>query len=312
MVNTTHRSYDEEAGDFRRLARFMTDNNADIRAYSTWCIGRFVGWKYGLYDAKLAYPDFCGSSAHLWFDGFGRLAGFAIEENGRADVAILTLSGYRFLFEEILNWVLANWRNRGHRLSIEVTAMQTMEQEVLKRHGFQRTSSFFRQAFDLTQALPPRRELEEGFTIVDMATHPDYRAQRILRDEAFDGRTDLSEAELSREVRFYGHDRQGPIYHPQTDICVMAADGRFVSGCEGLLDAHNAEADVEIVCTHSAFRRRGFARAAILECLYRLQEMGMRRAYIAGYSEAAVNLYASIAEGEEATFYVYEEVRADA
>lgn len=307
-MNTTHRSYDEESGDFRRLARFITDNNETIRAYSTWCIGRFVGWKYGLYDSKLVYPDFCGSNAHLWFDGFGRLAGFAIDESGRAEVAILTLPGYRFLFEEILSWVQGNWRDHGDRLSIEVTALQKMEQDVLQRHGFRRSSEFFRQAFDLTEELPPRRDLEEGFTMVDMATHPDYRAQRILRDDAFAGRSDLSEQELDREVRFYGHDREGPIYHPQTDICVMAADGRFVSGCEGLLDAHNAEADVEIVCTHSAFRRRGFARAAILECLYRLQEMGMRKAYIAGYSEAAINLYASIAEGEEATFYVYEEM----
>jgi hypothetical protein len=40
--------------------------------------------------------------------------------------------------------------------------------------------------------------------------------------------------------------------------------------------------------------------------------MGMRKAYIAGYSEAAVNLYASIAEGEESTFYVYEETQTEA
>jgi GNAT superfamily N-acetyltransferase len=312
-MKTTHRSYHEEEGDFRRLARFITDNNEDIRAYSTWCIGRFEGWKYAIYNPKLAYPDFCGSNAELWFDGFGRLAGFAISENGGTDFAILTLAGYRFLFEELLDWVLRSWRDRGPCLSIEVTARQTLEQDILQRRGFQRKSSFFRQTFDLTRPLPPRRELEEGFTIVDMATHPDYRAQRILLDEAFQGRSDVPEAELQREIRFYNLGQEkGPIYHPQTDINVVAADGRFVSTCEGLIDAHNAEADVERVATHSAFRRRGFARAAILECLYRLQEMGMRKAYIAGYSEAAVNLYASIADGEETTFYVYEETQTEA
>ena len=67
--------------------------------------------------------------------------------------------------------------------------------------------------------------------------------------------------ELQRAMLFYGHTRQGPIYHPQADLCVMAADGRFVSGCEALIDARNGEADVERVCTHSDFRRRGFARA---------------------------------------------------
>ena len=79
----------------------------------------------------------------------------------------------------------------------------------------------------------------------------------------------------------------------------MAPDGRFVAGCEALIDAHNAEAEIERVCTHSAFRKRGFARAVIQECLYRLREMGMRSAYITGYSEAAIALYGSMGAVEE-------------
>ena len=86
----------------------------------------------------------------------------------------------------------------------------------------------------------------------------------------------------------------------------MAADGRLVSGCEALIDAHNGEADIERVCTHSSFRKRGFARAVIMECLFRLQGMGLRRAYITGYSTVAVALYASLGRGEESTSYIYE------
>ena len=149
--------------------------------------------------------------------------------------------------------------------------------------------------------------MQEGFTIVDMAAHPDYEAQRILRAEAFQGKSALSDAELRHELLFTNHSHEGPIYHPQTDLCVMAADGRFVAGCEALIDARSAAADIERVCTHSAVRRRGFARAVILECLYRLQEMGLRQAYIAGYSTAAVGLYTSIGSTERSTFYIYEE-----
>ena len=39
----------------------------------------------------------------------------------------------------------------------------------------------------------------------------------------------------------------------------MAQDGTFVAGCEALINAPCLEADVERVCTHSGFRKRGFA-----------------------------------------------------
>jgi len=306
-MKTTHRTYSEEAGDFRRLCRFVIDSNDSIRAYSTWCIGRLVDWKYGLWKNKTAVPDFTNRNAHLWFDGFDRLAGFVISEEGDGGFAIITLAGYRFLFTEILQWVLTNWgRERGPKLSIEITARQAMEATVLEQHGFEQKGSFFRQTFDLTHELAPRAPLEAGFAIVDMATHPDYQAQRILRDEAFDGKSELSEVALQRELLFYNHAQQGPIYHPQTDLCVLAPDGTLVSGCEALIDAHNAEADIERVCTHSSFRRRGFARAVIQECLYRLRDIGLRKAHIAGYSPAAITLYASLGDGKESRFNIYE------
>jgi ribosomal protein S18 acetylase RimI-like enzyme len=305
-MKTTHRDYSEEDADFRRLCDFIVDHNDQVRAYSTWCIGRLVDWKYGLFEHRTAVPYFCNQNAHLWFDGFQRLAGFVISEEGDAGFAIITLAGYRFLFEEMLQWALANWGDRGPAFSIEITERQTMEVAVLEQYGFQQKAPFYRQGFDLSQALAPRAGLEKGFSIVDMAMHPDYLAQRVLRDEAFGGRSEVPEADLRRELLFYNHGHHGPIYHPQTDLCVMAPDGRFVSGCEALIDAHNGEADIERVCTHSGFRKRGFARAVLQECLYRLRDMGLRKAYITGYSAAAVALYASLGSRERSTYFIYE------
>ncbi|MEN9935293.1 MAG: hypothetical protein RLZZ387_1872 [Chloroflexota bacterium] len=58
----------------------------------------------------------------------------------------------------------------------------------------------------------------------------------------------------------------------------MAPAGRLVAGCEALIDARNLEADIERVCTHSAFRGRGFVRAVIVVCMERLRAIGMRGA----------------------------------
>lgn len=309
-MNTTHRDYSESAGDFNRLARFVIENNQVMRARSTWSLGRLADWRYGLYDNKTAYPAFWDENAHLWFDGYGYLIGFAICENGDAEFALVTLEGYQFLFEAMLQWVLEHWRGRGPEWSIELAERQAAEAGVLARYGFTLDSTLFTRRFDLSAEPQSRVSLADGFTIVDMATHPDYVAQRVLRNDAFRNRRDASEEELRRQLRFYNHSHKGPLYHPPTDLCVMAPDGRFVAGCEALIDAHNLEADIERVCTHSEFRRRGFARAVIQECMARLRQMGMRYAYIAGYSPEAIALYGSLGAVSETEDSIYT-ARAD-
>ena len=305
-MKTTHRSYSEVSGDFNRLCSFITTQGGYLRTHSTWCLGRFVDWKYGLYENKTAIAGFCDRNAHIWFDAFGDVAGFAISENGDTGFAILLAEGYRFLFEEMLGWTLENWSGRGLGFATEVAERQEREMRLLEQHGFRRGSAFYTQRFDLTRPLAPRSPLEPGVAIVDMFTHPNYREQRILRDDAFSGNSSLTEEELQRHLEFYNYIHQGPIYHPQYDLCVMAEDGRFVAGCEALIDARNVEADIERVCTHSRFRRRGFARAVIQDCLYRLQDLGMRNAYLTGYDPEAINLYRSLGAAEERQCFVYQ------
>lgn len=309
-MKTTHRNYSEVSGDFNRLCRFIVEYNDHARTHSTWCLGRLVDWKYGLWEDKTSIAGFCDKNAHLWFNGFGELASFAISENGRSGFAIIMMEGYRFLFEEILQWVLGNWGDRGPGLSTEITEFQTTETGILERFGFRLGSTFSTQRFDLTMELMERFPLEKGFTIVDMHMHPNYREQRILRDDAFKGNSSVTEEQLNRELMFYNHIHEGPIYHPQCDLCVMAEDGRFVAGCEALIDARNASADIERVCTHSDFRRRGFARAVIQECMYRLRDMGIRNAYIGGYSPEAIALYRSLGHVDELKCFAYERAAA--
>lgn len=304
-MKTSHRSYLEAAGDFNRLCHFTVTNERYLRTHSAWCLGRLVDWKFGLYENKRAFPNFCEQNAQIWFDGFGEVAGFAISEEGGAEVAILLADGFLFLFEEMLAWAQENWGPRGAQLSIEISEKEIREAQILEGAGFRAVGAFSTRRFDLTQDLPPRPRLEAGFTIVDMAAHPDYRAQRILRDNAFGGRNDVSEEILQQELLFYHHIHHGPIYHAPADLCVMAPDGRFVAGCEALIDARNASADIERICTHSDFRRRGFARAVIRACMERLQQMGLRTAYITGYSPEALALYSSLGHVEELGRLIY-------
>jgi GNAT superfamily N-acetyltransferase len=308
-MRTAHRDYSEENGDFNRLVRFFIATGGTPRTYSGWCMGRIVDWKYALYENKRAYASFCEDNAHLWFDAFGELAGFVVSESGDSGFHALTLHGYRFLYEEMLQWVLGNWKERvgeGSCFSTEITEHQCWEARILEQYGFRSTETFCTRRFDLTRDLAPRTPLEPGFIIVDMKSHPDYRAQGILRANAFQGKTTISEEELNYRLKFYSNRLRDPIYHPDTDLCVMAEDGRFVASAEALINAHCLEADIERVCTHSDFRKRGFARAVSLECMYRLKEMGIRNAYITGYSAAAIALYGSMGHVDEFRSLIYE------
>jgi GNAT superfamily N-acetyltransferase len=287
------------------LCRFVSERGAYFKDFSTWSLGRLVDWKYGLYDNKRAVADFCDQNAHLWFDAFGDLIGFAISESGDAGFAILLADGYRFLFEDLLAWALDAWGDREGTPQIEVTERQDVEIKALERQGFRREMTFYARRFDLTRPPETRFPLAEGFIIVDMHTHPDLEGQRRLRDNAFEGKEDVPQAVIDREIEFYNYSQKGPIYHPQVDLCVMAEDGQLVSGCEALLDARNAMAEIERICTHSDFRRRGLARAVIQACMDRLREMGFRTAYITGYSPEAIALYGSLGHVSELACFEY-------
>jgi GNAT superfamily N-acetyltransferase len=308
-MKTTHRDYSEENGDFNRLARFFTTRPASRRTDTTWCLGRFVDWKYGIYPNKRTFASFCEENGHIWFDGFGELAGFVLSESGDATFSIHTLAGYRFLFEEMLQWAMETWKARVTpecNLSTELTEYQEWEIRLLDRYGFRPKVNFFTRRFDLTKELVPRFALEPGFTIVDMKTRPEFRAQGILRANAFQNKDQLTEEELCDRIKYFNYNMRGPLYHPDTDLYVIAEDGRFASGCEALINAPALEADIERVCTHSDFRKRGFARAVIQECLYRLKDMGIHNAYITGYSQEAIALYGSLGAVDEVRSFYFE------
>lgn len=168
-MQLTHRSYAEAAGDFTHLCRLLVEVRRDEAwTSSTWCLGRIVDWKYGLWPSKLAVANFWSQNAQLWFDGFDDLVGLAIAENGDAQVAIITTVGYQFLFPEILDWVLDAWADRGPRFAFEVTEQQPLAIRSLEQRGFQRGAPFTIQRFDLTRLTEQRFPLAPGFTIVDM------------------------------------------------------------------------------------------------------------------------------------------------
>jgi ribosomal protein S18 acetylase RimI-like enzyme len=68
-----------------------------------------------------------------------------------------------------------------------------------------------------------------------------------------------------------------PGYQRELDVVTVTPDGTIAAYVNGWLDPVNRIGDLGPVGARPAYRRQGLARAALLECLRRLQAAGMNR-----------------------------------
>jgi GNAT superfamily N-acetyltransferase len=143
--------------------------------------------------------------------------------------------------------------------------------------------------------------LPPGFRIVDMIENHDFRGKKVLTANAFQN----GAAERDVDVKAYEYARQSPIYEARYDLSVVDDEGRHVAACEGFAVYSDRMAEVERVCTHSDYRRRGLAEAVIRACFHRLFANGIDVAYITGYSGEAKGLYARLGAVEAKQWLLY-------
>lgn len=87
-----------------------------------------------------------------------------------------------------------------------------------------------------------------------------------------------------------------PGFAPELDIVTVAPDGAIAAYVNGWIDPANKIGDQGPVGARPAYRRQGYTRAALLECLRRMQALGMQRACISTgvNNQAARCLYESV------------------
>jgi GNAT superfamily N-acetyltransferase len=286
------RPYEPDSDDFLRLCRFVIQDNRVKKEYFVFQLGRIVDWKYGLWRQEKYFPSFFRRNAQLWFDPFDQLAGFAISENGDGQFVIFVTDSYAPQYAAILEWVLVHWRGRPGGLSTELTEIQTGPARALEQFGFvSQGISEVTRMYDLAGSAESAVEPPVGFELVDRVTRDDPLGLARLKANAFRGQDAVSELDLLA----HAYVRESPIYKPEFDLSLITPDGRYAAGCEAFIDYENQVAEVERVCVHSDFRRRGLAKAVIQACFQRLRDHGIPTAFITGMSEEAISLYGRLA-----------------
>jgi len=84
--------------------------------------------------------------------------------------------------------------------------------------------------------------------------------------------------------------QQAPNYRADLDICVVAPDGDYASFCIVWWDEHNKIASLEPVGTTPEHRRKGLARAVVLEAIRRVAELGAERVFVGSDQEFYLSL----------------------
>lgn len=106
-----------------------------------------------------------------------------------------------------------------------------------------------------------------------------------------------------------------PEYIPELDLIAVADDGTFAAFCQSYYDpldlarSTRREGWTDPIGTAPAYRKKGLARAIVLEALWRLKRRGIEDAVlgVAGSNEAAQKLYESI--GYRVIYKMYDYVK---
>lgn len=268
------RTYTDQPGytdDFHRVCEFLVrvSQGAAKQFGMLW-----VRWEWsvarGLQDGRTY------ERIGIWEDG-GRIVGVALGEDRPGQAWLIVDPAYADLRPEMIRYARARLRHDSAlQLSIDDTD-----------RAFQRYAA--QQGFRPTQA----REQSSALALTEAAlsyTLPDgYRV--VGFDELFDMRR-------YNEVMWRGFDHAGPPPDDDASLewrrncvtsphatrslltAVVAPDGSFVSHC-GMWRWPGADyAVVEPVATHPGYRRRGLARAAVLEAARRCAQLGASAAIV--------------------------------
>ena len=307
MINSIHqtfsRPFELKGDDFEKMWRFLREDYARKQERFIWHFARLGDWQYGLWNEQKYIPTFFGKHAQLWLDAFERLLGFVIDEDGNNTFFIFTLTGYEYLYPEILDWTIQHWGDRTEVLVAEVHEFQTAEQIALENRGFRsRGAAAVTREYDLRANRAGPISLPEGYRVVTMAENGDYQAKAGLYKDGFSSSSEVSALELLK----FEYSRENPAYDPALDFSVVTPDGVHASTCVGFADPDNRTAEVEKVCTHRGYRRQGLAGAVIRACFQQLSRRGIERAYITGYSVEANSLYEKLGPGKHKQWFHYE------
>lgn len=217
----------------------------------------------------------------LWEEK-GRVVAAALYDTSLDDVFLITLAGYKFLYSKMISYACTHMvkeENPDFRLFIEDS--NNALKKAAEENGFSKTQNLDKVAcYDLSKDIA-WSELANGFSIVSLADERDYDKYLHCLFRGFDhdnGQEQYSYTEADFKEAQTAYERK--YVDLNLKISVKALDGSYIAHCGMWYDAESQFAVIEPVCTDPDYRKQGFGRAAVIEGLRRVKEMGAKYAFV--------------------------------
>jgi mycothiol synthase len=290
-------------GDWPRVRELLIDVLPRAAPGFVWEVRRWDGWRW--YAADPAWDPRREEMARIWEAADGRLVAAAFPE-GRGDVSLQVDPAFRRLEGEMLSWAeqaLAVHTGDGRRLTTAVRDYDVGRQALLARRGWRGTDdwavTFWLRFGDVPIVVPP---IAAGYRLRSMrpGDADDHARLADVLNAAF-----LRSSHDAAESMIF--ERHAPGFRPDLHLFAEAPDGSFAAHVAVTLEPVDGLAIVEPVCTHPEHRRRGLAKALILEGLERARALGARLACVdTGDEEGQHRLYASCGFTERYVAHAWE------
>jgi GNAT superfamily N-acetyltransferase len=287
------RRYRSEA-DYRAMRSLLQESLIanGLRQFS-WHVSRLDYWRWHVVAIVDAFDGF-EDQVLLWEAG-GGLVGFVVPDGpGEAYLNVLPSAASAGLDREMLAAAeqhLAVETGDVRRIVAWSDSGDLRRRGVLTGAGYARRGAAERQGRCRPSPQALRPPLPPGFAVRPLRVPDDLEARSWASWRAFHP----SDA----DDRYQGADwylpkiTRQPLYRPDLDLVVAAPDGRVASFTTIWLDERSNTACFEAVGTAPEFQRRGLAKALPAEGLARLAALGVERAFVGDYREAACSLYAA-------------------
>ena len=202
-------------------------------------------------------------------------------------------------------------RDGKPRVWVWADSQDKVLQEVLTQRGFQRMDraglAEYKHRRSLDEPLPDV-PVTPGYTIRALGDGLELLERCYAMGFGF-RKDDVNAARAKRDhPEWYRSLQSAPLYRCDLDLIAIAKDGSIAAFCTIWFDDVTRTACFEPIATVPAHRRRGLARAIMIEGMYRLKHMGCKVAFVSGSSEAANALYFSVIGAEHDIYEPWEKI----
>jgi GNAT superfamily N-acetyltransferase len=217
----------------------------------------------------------------VWEDN-GEIVGVATYDTRLGDSYCMTLPQYAFLKKEMLLYAKDNLAAEPGKSTVVISDHDLFFQNIAADLGYIGTQGKEYDAAFYLEKTSTAYELPEGFRVTTMKeTYDLYQYLRVLWKGFNHELNGEGLFQYTKEKEEAAHQE---MVRPNVDlnlkVAVVAPDGNFVSYCGMWYDPRAGFAVIEPVATDPEYRKKGMGKAAVLEGIRRVGELGAKVAYV--------------------------------